>query len=216
MTEHRRRDGGQPIPTYDQATIQEFAKIYTGWTYPTKPSATPQKHNPAYYVGRMVPFESNHDTTSKTLLNGFVVPAGGTAESDLKAALDNIFSHPNVGPFICRQLIQHLVTSNPSPDYVARASASFNDNGKGERGDLATVVKTILLDPEARAEDNGPLSTATDVSGHLREPAVLIPAILRGLGAMVNDTNNLNSQSAILGQPLFTPPTVFNYFPPGY
>jgi len=207
---------GNPIPTYDQAAIQNFAKIYTGWTYPTKPGATLRKHNPAYFAGPMVAFESNHDTTSKTLLNGLVVPAGGTAESDLKAALDNIFNHPNVAPFIGKQLIQHLVTSNPSPAYVGRISAVFNDNGNGVRGDLQAVVKAILLDPEARTGDDGPALSAPDSGGHLREPVFAVASILRGMGATVNDTNNLTNQAANLGQTLFAPPSVFNYFAPGY
>jgi len=207
---------GNPIPTYDQAAIQNFAKVYTGWTYPTKPGATLRKHNPAYFAGPMVAFESNHDTTSKTLLNGLVVPAGGTAESDLKAALDNIFNHPNVAPFIGKQLIQHLVTSNPSPAYVGRISAVFNDNGNGVRGDLQAVVKAILLDPEARTGDDGPALSAPDSGGHLREPVFAVASILRGMGATVNDTNNLTNQAANLGQTLFAPPSVFNYFAPGY
>jgi uncharacterized protein (DUF1800 family) len=207
---------GNPVPTYDQTTIQNFAKVYTGWTYPTKPGATLQKHNPAYYIGSMVPFESNHDTTSKTLLNGLVVPAGGTAESDLKAALDDIFNHPNVAPFISKQLIQHLVTSNPSPAYVGRIAAVFNNNGNGVRGDLQAVVNAILLDPEARAGDEGPSLSPPDTSGHLREPVFAVASILRGLGATVNDTNNLTNQATNLGQTLFAPPTVFNYFAPGY
>jgi uncharacterized protein (DUF1800 family) len=207
---------GNPIPTYDQSTVQNFAKVYTGWTYPTKPGATLRKHNPAYFVGPMVVFESNHDTTSKTLLNGLVVPAGGTAESDLKAALDNIFNHPNVAPFIGKQLIQHLVTSNPSSAYVGRIAAVFNDNGNGVRGDLQAVVKAILLDPEARAGDEGPSLSSPDTSGHLREPVFEVASILRGLGATVNDTNNLTSQAANLGQTLFAPPSVFSYFAPGY
>jgi uncharacterized protein (DUF1800 family) len=207
---------GNPIPTYDQTTIQNFAKVYTGWTYPTKPGATLRKHNPAYFIGPMVAFESNHDTTSKTLLNGLVVPAGGTAESDLKAALDDIFSHQNVAPFIGKQLIQHLVTSNPSPAYIGRIAAVFNNNGNGVRGDLQAVVKAILLDPEARAGDDGPSPTAPDTSGHLREPVFAVASILRGLGATVNDTNNLTNQATNLGQTLFAPPTVFNYFAPGY
>ena len=148
----------------------------------------------------MVPFEANHDTTSKTLLNGLVVPAGGTAESDLKAALDDIFNHPNVAPFIGKQLIQHLVTSNPSPAYVSRISAVFSDDGAGVRGDMWAVVKAILLDPEARAGDDGPALTPPDTSGHLREPVFAVASILRGLGAMVNDTNNLTGQATNLGQ----------------
>ena len=209
---------GNAIPTYDQTTIQNFAKVYTGWTYPTKPGAVLRIHNPAYYTGPMVPFESNHDTTSKTLLNGLVLPAGQTAAQDLEAALDNIFNHPNVGPFIGKQLIQHLVGSNPSPAYVARVASVFNDNGSGVRGDLQAVIRAVLLDPEARQGDNGPFAGGpTDVpSAHLREPVFVIASILRGLGAWVNDTNNLTAQAANLGQTLFAPPTVFNYFAPSY
>jgi len=209
-------DSGNPIPTYDQATIQNFAKIYTGWTYPTKPGATLKIHNPAYYIGPMVPYQPNHDTTAKTLLNGLVVPAGGTAESDLKAALDNIFNHPNVGPFVSKQLIEHLVTSNPSPAYVGRIAAVFDDDGAGTRGNLQAVVRAILLDPEARAGDDGPSLNPPDISGHLREPVFVVSSILRGLGALVNDTNNLTGQAANLGQTIFQPPTVFNYFAPGF
>ncbi len=209
---------GNPIPTYDQTTIQNFAKVYTGWTYPTKPGATAKEHNPAYYTGPMVPFESNHDSTSKTLLNGSAIAAGGTAQSDLKAALDDVFSHPNVGPFIGKQLIQHLVTSNPSAAYVGRIAAVFSDNGKRAfaRGDLEAVVNAVLLDPEARAGDNGPSLNSPDTSGHLREPVFAVASILRGLGAPVNDTNNLSGQAANLGQIIFQPPTVFNYFTPSY
>jgi uncharacterized protein (DUF1800 family) len=209
---------GNAIPTYDQTTIQNFAKVYTGWTYPPKPGAVLQKHNPAYFGGPMVPFESNHDTTSKTLLNGLVLPAGQTAEQDLEAALDDIFNHPNVGPFIGKQLIEHLVGSNPSPAYVARVASVFNDNGSGVRGDLQAVIRAVLLDPEARQGDNGPFASGpTDVpSAHLREPVFVVASILRGLGALVNDANNLTAQAANLGQTLFTPPTVFNYFAPGY
>jgi len=207
---------GNPIPTYDQTTIQNFAKVYTGWTYPTKLGAVLQKHNPAYFIGPMVAYEPNHDTTSKTLLNGLVLPAGQTAEQDLKEALDNIFNHPNVGPFVGKQLIQHLVTSNPSPQYVSRVAAVFNNNGSGVRGDLAAVVSAILLDSEARAGDNGPQPVPPDTSGHLREPVFVVSSILRGLGATVNDTNNLAEFATNLGQQLFYPPTVFNYFAPGY
>jgi uncharacterized protein (DUF1800 family) len=210
---------GNPIPTYDQTTIQNFAKVYTGWTYPTRPGAVLQRHNPAYYAGPMVPFESNHDTTSKSLLNGLVLPAGQKADQDLEAALDNIFNHQNVAPFISTRLIQHLVTSNPSPDYVGRVAAVFDDNGSGVRGDLAAVVKAILLDPEARAGDNGPWKSfwlPSDPSGHLREPVFVIASILRGLGAQVNDTNPLTTFGSNLGQTIFAPPTVFNYYAPGY
>ncbi len=206
---------GNPIPTYDQSTIQNLAKVYTGWTYPTKPGATLQKHNPAYYAGPMVPYEPNHDTSVKTLLNGLADPAGLTAAQDLKVALDNIFTHPNVAPFVSKQLIQHLVTSNPSPAYVARVAQVFNDNGSGVRGSLASVLMAILLDPEARAADDDPTATPT-TGGKLREPVFLLASMMRGLGAVVNDTNNLTGMATNLGQQLFYPPTVFNYFAPGY
>lgn len=210
---------GNPIPTYDQAAIQNFSRVYTGWTYPTKPGAITQKHNPPYFLGPMVPVQSNHDVTSKTLLNGLVLPPGQTADQDLEAALDNIFNHPNVGPFIGKQLIQHLVTSNPSPAYVARVATVFNDNGSGVRGDLQAVIRAILLDPEARQGDDGPFALFPlylPPSSHLREPVFVVASILRGLGALVNDTNNLATLAAGLGQNLFLPPTVFNYFAPGY
>jgi uncharacterized protein (DUF1800 family) len=207
---------GQPIPTYAQANIAEFARVYTGWTYPTKPGAKLQVHNPAYYIGPMEPFEANHDTGSKTLLNGVVLPAGQTAEQDLAAALNNIFTHQNIAPFISKNLIQHLVTSNPSPAYVARIAGVFSDNGSGVRGDLKAVVKAILLDPEARAEDSGTVPSGPDTSGHLREPVFFIASALRGLGALVNDANGLTARGAALNQTIFAPASVFNYYSPGY
>ncbi len=145
---------GNPIPTYTQDTITAFARVFTGWTYPTKPGATARFGNPEYYGGPMIAIDSHHDTDAKTLLNGATIAAGGSAQSDLTAALQNIFNHPNVGPFICSQLIQHLVTSNPSPEYVSRVAAVFNDNGSGVRGDLKAVVQAILLDTEARRGDD--------------------------------------------------------------
>jgi uncharacterized protein (DUF1800 family) len=205
----------QPIPNYDETTIQNFARVYTGWTYPTKPGAMLEKHNPAYFVGPMVAFAANHDETSKTLLNGFVVPAGQTPAQDLRDALDNVFNHPNVGPFIGQQLIQHLVTSNPSPAYVGRVSAVFNDDGTAGhvRGNLQAVITAILMDPEAQAS---PSVSAASGGGHLREPVFMIPAMLRGLGATVTDANPLAAQGATLGQNVFTPGSVFSYFPPSY
>jgi uncharacterized protein (DUF1800 family) len=207
---------GQPIPTYTQADVAELARVFTGWTYPTKPGAKLQAHNPAYYIGPMEPFEANHDTGSKTLLNGLVLPAGQTAEQDLAAALNNIFKHPNVAPLISMNLIQHLVTGNPSPAYLARISAVFNDNGSGVRGDLKAVVKAILLDPEARAGDSDTVLSGPDKSGHLREPVFFIASALRGLGALVNDSNALTGRAAALNQIIFAPPSVFNYYAPGY
>lgn len=201
---------GQPIPSYDQDTIEGFAHLFTGWTYPTMPGATMQRHNPEYYIGNMVLFPANHETGTKQLLNGVTLPAGQTGEQDLNAGIDNIFNHPNVGPFISKQLIQHLVTSNPSPGYVQRIAAVFNNNGAGVRGDLKAVVAAILLDPEAR----GDVKTAPDY-GHLREPALLILNLLRSLNAS-SDGTRLSDYTNGMGQNLFYSASVFNYFPPDY
>ena len=172
----------------------------TGWTYPIKPGATPRALNPAYYVGDMVPWEPNHDTGAKTLLNGVVDSAGKTANDDLNFALDNIFNHPNVGPFVATKLIKQLVKSNPSPGYVARVAAAFNDNGLGVRGDMKTVVKAILLDPEARLGDNSFDASLGDTSGNgaLKEPVIFFAHTLRGLNAQVNDSNRSEEHTSEL------------------
>ena len=130
----------------------------------------------------MIPFDSHHDTGTKLLLNGTTLPAGGTAQADLTAALQNIFNHPNVGPFISRQLIERLVTSNPSPEYVGRVAAVFADNGTGVRGDLKAVVTAILLDQEARRGDDPAQVQPSD--GKLKEPVLFIANLLRAMNGM--------------------------------
>jgi hypothetical protein len=139
--------------------------------------------------------------------------ANQSAARDLNDGLDNIFLDPNVGPFIGRQLIQHLVTSNPSPDYVARITRVFNDNGSGVRGDLKSVVKAILLDPEARA------TLQDSQSGHLIHPVLLITNLLRAFNprsadGMARSDGYLNPQSQNMGMDVFSPPSVFSYFSP--
>lgn len=209
---------GQPIPTYAQADVVSMSRAFTGWTYPPSPGQnTPQsagKHNAAYWVGPMAANEANHDTGAKTLLNGEQTPAGQTAEADLKAALDNIFNHPNVGPFVSTQLIQHLVSSDPSPQYVERVSAVFADDGKGVRGNLQAVVRAILLDPEARAGDDP--SQVNPNGGHLREPVLFLTTIYRMLGASTTDGSKGSQLPTVLGQQLFYEPSVFSYFSPQY
>jgi uncharacterized protein (DUF1800 family) len=200
---------GNPVPTYTQDTITNFARVFTGWTYP--PGS--QFPSPPGYSGPMVAFDTHHDTGSKTLLNGFVLSAGGTAQSDMDAALQNIFNHPNTGPFICKQLIQHLVTSNPSPAYVGRVVAVFNNNGSGVRGDLKAVVSAILLDAEARRGDDPAQVQATD--GHLKEPVLLMTNLLRVMGASTNGDGFSDSAADMFQEPL-NPPTVFNFYPPDY
>ncbi len=203
-----------PVPTYSQSTITEFARVYTGWTYAPAPGQPVQWDSYISSNGPMVPFAAEHDSGSKQLLNGYVAPAGVTPQQDLNNALDNIFSHPNVGPFVGKQLIQHLVKSNPSPAYIARVAAAFNNNGQGVRGDMMATVAAVLLDPEARANDSGGNDQVSD--GHLQEPALFIAAMVRAFGGQMNDQNYYASDLAAMGQDIFSSPSVFNYYSPNY
>ena len=200
----------QAQPTYDQSVIQGLAAAFTGWTCAPIGTAELSWGSPLNYQAPMQSIPGYHDTGAKKLVGGATAPAGQGPEADLKAALDSVFNHPNVGPFIGRQLIQHLVTSNPSPAYVARVAAVFADNGQGVRGDMGAVVKAVLADVEARGD-----APTDPEAGHLREPALFVTTLLRGLGAQ-SDGLYPRAQLAGMGQPLFTPPTVFNYYPPGY
>jgi uncharacterized protein (DUF1800 family) len=149
-------------------------------------------------------------------LGGVSIPAGQTADQDLQMALDTILNHPNVGPFVCRQLIQRLVTSNPSPGYIYRVASVFNDNGQGVRGDMRAVIRAILMDYDAR----GPVSTAQG-AGHEREPDIRLTNLLRAFHASsptgIFSLPNVNSlTSASLTQEPMNSPTVFNFFSPDY
>jgi uncharacterized protein (DUF1800 family) len=201
---------GAPIPTYTQDVVIGFSAIFTGWTYAPLSGAASQWTNPINYDGVMVAFDSHHEPGSKTLLDGLVTSAGQTTVQDLKTALDDIFNHPNVGPFIGKQLIQHLVTSNPSPAYVARVSAVFADNGSGVRGDMGAVINAILTDSEARGD-----SPAENNAGHLREPALFITAMLRGLGGQSDGVLPRSAISA-MGEPIYSAASVFNFYPPSF
>lgn len=200
---------GQPIPSYDQETVEGFAHVFTGWTYPQRPGGRNKFPNPVNYSGPMVLFPEHHDSGPKRLLNGQTLPAGQGGEADLEAAITNIFNHPNVGPFIGRQLIQQLVTANPSPAYVARVAAAFNGVGGTPRGDMKATLSAILLDPEA-ANPAQPQNF-----GKLREPILQLTHLFRALGGE-SDGVWLRSQAAALGEPIYSPPTVFNFFPPDY
>jgi len=202
---------GIPLPTYTQDTIIGFAHVFTGWAYPTKAGQTASFYNGEYYGGPMIPFDNHHDTGQKLLLNGVVLGSGGTTQSDLTAALQNIFTHPNVGPFISKQLIQHLVTSNPSPAYVSRVTAVFNDNGSGIRGDMKAVVNAILMDSEARRGDDPTQVQASD--GHLKEPVLFMMNLLRATNA-TSDGANLQNYASDMKEEPFESPTVFNFYPP--
>lgn len=201
---------GQPLPAYDQETVEGFAYAFTGWTYAPRPGATRNRFgNPAYYGAPMIAFADHHATGAKKLLNGLVVPAGGTAQSDLDAAIGSLFNHPNVGPFIGRQLIQQLVTANPSPAYVARVAAAFGGGAGAPRGDMKATLEAILTDPEARNPQDA------SSFGKLREAIVQLTHLLRALNGR-SDGVWLRSQASALGQPVFDPPSVFSFFPPDY
>ena len=202
--------GGVPIPTYTQDTVEGFSYALTGWTYAPRPGATSKWVNLKYYLGDMVPFPDHHETGTKLLLEGVSLPAGQTPQQDLAGALDNIVAHPNVGPFIGRRLIEALVTSNPSPPYIARITAVFNDNGQGVRGDMKAVIRAILLDAEARGD------AKTDITyGRLREPAQFVASAGRALGTKT-DGVYLNAQASAMGQSVFQPGSVFNFYPPDF
>jgi uncharacterized protein (DUF1800 family) len=199
---------GAAIPTYDQATVEEFARVFTGWILaPSFGRGVPNYRDPMV-VRTVRGAQVDHDTGSKRLLNGFVIPAKLSAEADLDAAIDVIFRHPNVGPFIAKQLIQQLVTSNPSPGYVARAAETFNEDNHGVRGNLQSVIRTILVDAEARGQDTNPSH------GRLTDPVLFVTRVLRAFHATSDGV--LASQTAGMGEDLFHAPSVFSFYPPGY
>jgi uncharacterized protein (DUF1800 family) len=225
---------GAPQTSYTQTHVNEFTRVFTGWNFSVALGA-----GITNFRDPMVPRGGqNHDAGAKTLLNGFTIPAcsspNGTAniacaQSDMTAVMDHLFNHPNVGPFISKQLIQHLVTSNPSPAYVERVARVFNNDCSGlypqgcsnVRGNLKLVVQAILLDPEARGD------VKTDPNyGKLREPAQYLGGFLRAFN--VKSFDKLSTSDGVLGsrsstdfagsldQPIFGPPTVFSYYQPGY
>jgi len=204
-------DQGQAIPTYDQETIEAFAHVYTGWTYAGSPVFRGARATLTNQVIPMQLWPSFHDTGSKTLLNGFVIPAGQSGTQDLADALDNIFNHTNVGPFIAIRLIQRLVTSNPSPGYVSRVAGVFNDSGFGVRGDLGAVVKAILLDEEAQP------SVRMDLDGKVKEPLLRLTQLWRAYGATSQSGRYpLNFAYIVFGQGPLQASHVFNFFSPFY
>jgi uncharacterized protein (DUF1800 family) len=198
-----------PIPTYNQAVVTSLARVFTGWTYPTAPGATAKVNNPAYFFGQMSANESEHDTTAKTVFNHVVIPAGQSAEGDLDSVIAALMQQPTLAPFVGKQLIQHMVTSNPSPAYVQRISQVFSKTN----GNLQSVITAILTDPEARAGDD---ANAVEPAGfgHLREPVLFLSNLVNGLNGTISATNSLNNRANELRQNLFNAPTVFSYFSP--
>jgi uncharacterized protein (DUF1800 family) len=204
-----------PVPTYNQTVVINMAKVLTGWTYPTAPGATAKTNNPPYYMGQMFAVDAEHDKTAKTIFANITIPAGQTAEQDLDALLDALMRQPTMAPFVSRQLIQHLVTSNPSPAYIRRVTQVFENNSSGVSGDLKAVVTAILTDPEARAADNAAAPVNPNF-GHLREPLLFMANILRGLNAELSATSTIQNAAAEMGENLFAAPSVFSYFSPQY
>ena len=226
-----KKDGNdQPIPTYDQSIIEGFARVFTGWKWAcpsTAPNCTFDNTRaqlaplPGYnQVLPMRLYSVQHETGSKKLLSGVTLPEGQTGEQDLRAALDNIFAHPNVAPFISKQLIQKLVTSNPSAGYVGRVAQVFNNDGNSARGNLAAVVRAILLDAEARPVIIA--ATPPVAPGKLKEPLLRLTQFWRAYGARAASgrtgvaRNFSGGVSAVFGQGPGLSPSVFNFYSPGY
>jgi uncharacterized protein (DUF1800 family) len=218
---------GQPIPTYSNTDVMGLAKVFTGfsWNVPGDQSNTAWS-NCCEYVGTgfgedilpMQNYPSHHSTDEKDFL-GVTIPAQSNPDpvGDLKIALDTLFNHPNLPPFFGKQMIQHLVTSNPSPAYVGRVAAVFQDNGAGVRGDMKAVIQAILLDPEAR---DSAAASSNPQYGKVREALVRYTEWARAFTAQSrNGSFNLGStEDPIygLGEMSLRSPSVFNWFAPGY
>jgi uncharacterized protein (DUF1800 family) len=214
---------GNPVYTYSQADIDGLSRVFTGWGW-YGPDTSKARWNsnadvltPDRMYTPMQAYSDYHSTSEKAFL-GVVIPTQGTpnTQGDLKIALDTLFNNPNVGPFISKQLIQRLVTSNPKPAYVARVARVFNDDGTGVRGNMKAVVKAILTDSEARS--------ATNVSvpgfGKVKEPVLRLTSFLRAYGAksdsglyLIGSTDDAGTE---LAQSPMRSESVFNFYRPGY
>ncbi|HEY4065846.1 MAG TPA: DUF1800 domain-containing protein [Burkholderiaceae bacterium] len=211
--------GGVCTPTYTNDIVRNYAYAMTGWTYPAG-GALPYAPYPAwthapYMHGSMVAVAAYHDTTTRALLSGVTVPAGSSAASALQNVLDSLMNHPNIAPFISKQLIQHLVSSNPSAAYVGRVAAAFTAGkygsfGTGTKGDLTATVAAILLDAEARG-DTPPVN-----GGKLREPAQMMAGVLRALNGQTDGSPMTWWWGETLNQHIGQPPSVFNFFAPSF
>jgi uncharacterized protein (DUF1800 family) len=210
--------GGLPVETYDQQVVKGFARVFTGWSFGGNDTTDedlfyyPDEH----WRVPMQAWPSHHSEGAKRLLDGVMTPAGQSPQQDLALALDNSFNHPYVGALLARQLIQRLVTSNPSPGYVYRVASAFANNGSGVRGDMKAVIRAVLLDYEARAE----AVTGNQGYGHLREPIVRLGGLLRAFhGAAPSGKFHfwyLDDPTWGLGQNPLRAPSVFNFFKPDF
>lgn len=202
---------GVPLPAYNQSHIEAFAHVFTGWQFAnTDDFRWPEDKD---YMRPMESWAEYHDTARKELLNGVILPAGQTAEEDMEQALNNLFNHPNVGPFIVRQLIQRLVTSNPSPQYIEDVAAVFNRNAAGERGSLGSTIKAILMHREARL---GHLDRP-EIFGKTKEPLLRLTQLWRAFEpeTIHNEFNYAWADNELAQAPLASA-SVFNFFRPDY
>jgi len=209
----RLNEVGAPISTYDNRTISEMAKVFTGLGFYSAATVPNFRGEPANYLRPMMFYAGFHETAEKTIITGRKIPGGQTPQQDLKDTLDTLFNHPNSGPFLVRQLIQRLITSNPSPGYVYRVAQVFANNGSGVRGDLGAVVRAILMDYEARSA-----ALATTASyGKLKEPLLRTTAILRAFDGGANNGRFLFANPEVnLAQAALRATTVFNFFEPDF
>jgi uncharacterized protein (DUF1800 family) len=192
---------GNPIPTYNQQTVQQVALALTGWTY----------QNNAYedFSGPMIPIPGNHDTGPKSFL-GCSIAAGGSPDSDLDGVLDCLMAHPNMPPFIATRLIRLLVTSNPTPGYIQRVADVFAGISGGQRGDLPATIRAILTDAEARND------AGTATSGRLKDAIGQTVGLVRVLGGIFGQQNQITYLYDYMSQSILTPPSVFSWFSPLY
>ncbi len=215
---------GNAISTYDNADITNYARIFTGWNFQNAQKWWHWEKDVgmAGLLNPMKPWENYHDTGAKVLINNTTIP-GGNAAVDTTAALDSLFNHPNVGPFLARHLIQRFVTSNPSPNYIRRVAEKFNNNGAGIRGDMKAVIRAILLDDEARK----PAEDKQYTYGKLKEPVLRMSALLRAFnaqGARIVNTAGQQTRPLLrnrgygtdFAQTVMSSPSVFNFYRPNY
>ena len=212
---------GASVETYTNEDVTGIANVFTGWSWAGPDTESSRFNgggspsNPDRAIQPMQAYAQYHSEAAKTFLGG-TCPGGTMPRASLACGLDRLFTHPNVGPFIGRQLIQRLVTSNPTPAYVGRVAAAFADNGQGVRGDMKTVLRQILLDPEARTAP----AEADATYGKVREPLLRMTALMRAAKAtstsgqyQIHVTDDPGSS---LGQTAMRSPSVFNFWRPGY
>jgi len=208
---------GKTIPTYSNADVSGLAKVFTGWSWAPGGNMSDDYFFADFptsdiQIQPMQPYERHHSVSEKRFLD-VTIPAGTPARDSLKIALDTLHNHPNTGPFIGRLLIQRLVTSNPSPAYVSRVSAAFANNGAGDRGDMKSVIRAILLDDEARL----PARTGDGRHGKAREPVLRLTAWARAFAATSKTGDfRIRQTTNRVGQTPLNAPSVFNFYRPGF